>query len=549
LAAGVGLWATAAPAQVIQQQPSPYAVPPLQSVPSYTGPSFLPPDTTLAPNVQPSVPPSLQYPLFNPLRRPIRTEPLGPWQITPRIELRETFDSNPTAAPRPLASRPDGYTTLIPGISVSRQTPRNTFVFDYQVEGRKYYENEGLDQIRNNLSEFSSTQLIEELLYFDTRAVIGQALVSQRNLGSASPQTQGTAETEFYNYSLSPYMRNHFGGFADSELRYSFAQNTFSGNTGGAFPNSLSNQFAGTLNSGTDFSRTLWSVTGLYSAVDRSDFSSTFVAPQFATRNLNAVAERAIGEVGAEYAITRFFSVLGTAGYESIEDPTLVKNIHGGTWSTGFRVRPTTDASFLLVYGYREDHHYWSGSIIYDYDPTTRFVARHREGLVTNDTLLRDNLGTLGVDEFGNFIDPITRRQFDPTYSLFSLTTVSFRQIRSEASFHATRLRNYYDILVYQDDRQAQITQTSDSTYGFVAAYARDLDPLTNAFVEFRYQHVKFKPDLRVDNNYGFTFGLRYALTDSVDTYANYSYLVRDSRPSINDLEDHVAFVGIRKFF
>ena len=60
---------------------------------------------------------------------------------------------------------------------------------------------------------------------------------------------------------------------------------------------------------------------------------------------------------------------------------------------------------------------------------------------------------------------------------------------------------------------------------------------------------MKFQPDQRIDNNYGFTLGLRYALTDSTDTYANYSYLVRDSRPSINDLEDHVVFVGIRKFF
>src|SRR5258706_6435045 len=440
-AAGL-LWAAGAAAQVTPQHPQPFspcAVPPMQSVPSITGGPTFPPDTTLVPNVQTAPSPTVQYPFFNPLRRPIRTELLGAWQIMARIELRETFDSNPTGAPKPLPQRPDGYTTVIPGINVTRQTERNTFVFDYQLEGRKYYEVEGLDQIRNNLNAYSSTKLIEEFLFFDTRAQIGQALVSSRNVASASPQIQGTAETEFYNYSLSPYFRNHFGGFADSEMRYAFAQNAFSNNNGGAFPSSISHQINGTLNSGTDFSRPLWSVTGLYSNVDRSDFSSTFVAPQFATRPLNGVAERAIGEVGAEYAIVRWFSVLGTAGYESIEDPTLTKNIHGATWSSGFRVRPTADASFLLTYGFREDHHFWSGSIIWDYDPTTRFVARHREGLVTNDTLLRDNLGTLGVDEFGNFIDPITRQQFDPTYSLFSLTTVSFRQKRSDVTFHAQR--------------------------------------------------------------------------------------------------------------
>jgi predicted porin len=52
-----------------------------------------------------------------------------------------------------------------------------------------------------------------------------------------------------------------------------------------------------------------------------------------------------------------------------------------------------------------------------------------------------------------------------------------------------------------------------------------------------------------VDHNYGFTLGLRYALTSSIDTYANYSYFTRTSQPSTNNLDDHVMFVGIRKQF
>jgi uncharacterized protein (PEP-CTERM system associated) len=511
--------------------------------------TLLPPDTTLPPNVQPVQGPLFNYnPAFNPYARPVRTEPLGPWQISPRLEARETFDSNPTGAPKG-QTRPDGYTSLIPGINISRQTQYNTFVFDYGAEGRKYYSDDDLDQIRNNLSEYSSTQLIQEMLYFDTRAFIGQALINQRGAVSAAPQLQSSNETEYYNYSLSPYLRNHFGSFADTELRYTFAQNAFKNGAGGALPSSLTNQINGVVNSGTEFSRLLWSVNAIYSDTDRSGLSSVAVAPQFATRNLNAAAIRETGEVGAEYGITREFSVLGTGGYESIHDPLFVHNIDDPTWSGGFRLRPGPSTNLLLVYGFREGEHFWSGRASYDYDPTTRVALRYNEGLVTNDTLFQNNLGVLGVDEFGNFIDPFTRQQFDPTYSLFSLTTLSFRQKRFDGTFHATRGVNYYDILLYNEDRSAQITTTSDSSYGANVNWARDLNPLTNAFVTFRYQHVKFQPDNRVDHNYGFTLGLRYTLTESTDTYANYSYLIRDSQLSINSLDDHVVFVGIRKFF
>jgi uncharacterized protein (PEP-CTERM system associated) len=552
LVAGLGWGIPTALGQVPTQPPLVgYPSPAQPTLPGVlTNPQLLPPETTLQPNVQPAPAPILGYPAFNPyLLRPIRNEPLGPWSITPRLEARETFDSNPTGAPRTLPARPDGYSSLLPGINVARQTTRNTFVLDYQAEGRKYYSDEDLDSIRNNLVEYSSTQLVEDMLFFDTRAFIGHAIINQRNAASAVPQLQSSNETEYYNYSLSPYLRNHLGSFADTELRYTLAQNAFKNSSAGTIPSSLTNQISGVVNSGTDFSRLLWSVNALYSDTDRSNLATTFVAPQFAGRNLNAPAVREMFEVGAEYGITRQFSVLGTGGYESIHDPTFVHNIDGGTWSAGLRLRPTQTLNMLLVYGFREGEHFWSGSAGYDYDPLTRLTARYTEGLVTNDTLLRSNLGVLGVDEFGNFIDPVTRRQFDPSYSLFSLTTVSFRQKRFDGTFHATRQVNYFDALIYKDDRTSQITTNSDSSYGAVLSWARDLNPLTNGFASFRYQHVKFQPDQRVDNNYGFTLGLRYALTDSTDTYANYSYLIRESSPSVNNLDDHVVFVGIRKFF
>ena len=84
------------------------------------------------------------------------------------------------------------------------------------------------------------------------RALIGQALINQRNNTSAVPQLQSTNETEYYNYSLSPYLRNHLGSFADTELRYTFAQNEFKNSGNGTIPSSLTNQITGVMNSGTE---------------------------------------------------------------------------------------------------------------------------------------------------------------------------------------------------------------------------------------------------------------------------------------------------------
>jgi len=51
------------------------------------------------------------------------------------------------------------------------------------------------------------------------------------------------------------------------------------------------------------------------------------------------------------------------------------------------------------------------------------------------------------LDEPTGGVDPVTRRQFDPSYALFSLTTLSFREKRFDGTFHAARGRNYFDVL------------------------------------------------------------------------------------------------------
>src|SRR4029077_7968630 len=119
----LGLGGAVAPAAAQFAQPQ-SSEPQVQGLPSTR--YLVAPDTTPPPNSQPAAAPALGHPTFNPFRRPIRTDPLGAWQSAPRIEGRETFDSNPTGAPRG-ATRPDGYSSLLPGVSITRQSDRNTF--------------------------------------------------------------------------------------------------------------------------------------------------------------------------------------------------------------------------------------------------------------------------------------------------------------------------------------------------------------------------------------------------------------------------------------
>src|SRR6266436_5948020 len=110
------------------------------------------------------------------------------WIVTPRVSLYESYTSNASLAP-------DGQ-------------DRSDF--------------------------FSTLALVPELLFVDGAASVQQVPSSGQAPVSASPLAASTNLETVSVYDISPYIKHHFGTFADTELRYTFNQVHSSGVSAGS---------------------------------------------------------------------------------------------------------------------------------------------------------------------------------------------------------------------------------------------------------------------------------------------------------------------------
>src|SRR5262249_53334064 len=131
-----------------------------------------------------------------------------------------------------------------------------------------------------------------------------------------SPLAASTNLDTVFVYDVSPYIKNHFGTFADTELRYTFNQVYSTGAPEGSLSvpgpnqqlsNSTTNRVTMTAVSGSQFARLLWTVVA-------DGANSTFggTSPDTFSRLIQA---------SGEYRIDRELGLLGSVGYERISDP------------------------------------------------------------------------------------------------------------------------------------------------------------------------------------------------------------------------------------
>ena len=115
----------------------------------------------------------------------------------------------------------------------------------YQTAG----DDEGFDVLPNVVG-FGNAELIEELFFVDATATATRQL-----LDTSDSNTESNEETVI-SYSVSPYLVNRFGSFAESELRANYAQVTIiNGGDQASDQTTYGGQYA--LNSGDDFDRLL----------------------------------------------------------------------------------------------------------------------------------------------------------------------------------------------------------------------------------------------------------------------------------------------------
>src|SRR5262249_30066320 len=147
----------------------------------------------------------------------------GEWLITPGLEVDGSFTSNARLDP-PGRENWDFIANVEPSISVQGRGDRLIFDLDASIKLLGYARDRSLSTILPSLQESNTTEVVPDLLFLDTRGYVSQ---QPKNTGDAVSGSQFTGQqggATVATMIVSPYLRNHFGDFADSQLRYTFSE-------------------------------------------------------------------------------------------------------------------------------------------------------------------------------------------------------------------------------------------------------------------------------------------------------------------------------------
>jgi uncharacterized protein (PEP-CTERM system associated) len=464
----------------------------------------------------------------------------GEWDITPSVSVSESFTDNAQLAP-PGQAQWDFVTNLTPAISVHGEGGRVTLDLDASINGILYARDGSLDDVLLNLIESNRTELISDMLFLDTRALVSQYAVRPGDTvsGSQSSSQQGATVGTLL---VSPYLRNHFGDFGDSEVRYTLGQ-VLSGSSDIA--NSTTNELSAQLVSGARFNRLRWTLTGDAAYTLQGGANDNNNGGNGTTGNTLHLLARA----DAEYVLTREWSLLAGIGYEKIQNPTLDTEPDGPIGDIGFHWRPGPRLSLVLQFNHRFDDNFLSGSLSYQIGSATLLTANYSEGIQTTQGLLAEDVGFLTTDPSGNFIDARTAQLFSLSTDGLGFQNSAFRQRLFEVDLSSVFGLNHVNAHGYY------ITQTGgqdvdEKGFGGSLGWTRDLSENDQASATVRYQHVNSHGgDNQTDDTVGVGVSVSHKFSETLQGVVLYTFTNRFSPNQSDRYRENVVTVGLVKTF
>ena len=257
------------------------------------------------------------------------------WKFTPTVDLRTNYSDNVMMQREELA-KAQFYTELAPGFSLLNNSPRWKMHTSYS---RSFFwaarDVAGTRDSAQSLSGAIDARLIDDLLFFDAEAQIGQQAISAFGPQVNNNNYSTANRTEVRTWRASPYLRHRFGGAADLELRYMHdAVDTGRVGMGSSKGDTLSFK----LNSGPTFRRVGWGFTASHSEVKDT------IAPQSSIDNAN---------LNLRYLLGSAFTATASLGYDRYDYQALGGGTAGRAWTAGFTWTPSARTSLTANAGRR----------------------------------------------------------------------------------------------------------------------------------------------------------------------------------------------------
>jgi uncharacterized protein (PEP-CTERM system associated) len=495
---------------------------------------------------------------------------LSGFRFTASGDVSETYTTNAIGVNNNAIagySGSDLLTTASIFLGLHDHTPRLDLDFGYSFSSLIYVNNSSFDRVSHTLNALGRAILVPDRLLLTASAFAAPILINGLGPQAAAAANSGIRDT--YGYTISPELLFRFGQFARSETTI---------NQSGVFfvlPHSpLINQTVpGALNapaslltygaterilSGPDFYRLNWVLEGTATKVIEPGLNYT----------------SASGTANIRYAFSHAIIVTSLLGYETFtSNQVLTQTVSGPTALGGLQLSPTRDFQISGQAGWQFNSASYQGNFQYQVGARTSLVGSVTDNVETPAQRLLGNLGNLGVNGNGDFLN--TGLQGNPTTPPSSVTGVS---AFNPAPLDGTGITS--GILRYRSENVSLI-HISDRTQYRLTAFHTDYETLSQLALGISPQGISTGVDLSISRNmtprltsavdvsyskvgdlggkynfYQTNLSLNYLMSPVMQGYASAGYSRRGTSASLAALsplsgtysEAHIT-VGIRRQF
>ena len=497
----------------------------------------------------------------------------GVWDIVPRISVAEIFTDNIDLEADNEQSAL--ITEITPGISITGEGGRFKGALDYQMQNFISSEFGGYTSTIHQLDADSTTELVNNLFFFDAGSRMGQAVINADDTISLSNYNDNRNRTDVFSYTLSPFVTPHFASYADGLLRYSYSEVMYGKdgssngvNRSGASDSTIQRIEASLVN-GAFFNQLSWYAN--YSQRDISRDSSS-----------DDSFEEANGET--RYRLTRTFSLVAQAGWTN-DDFETSRDIDNGTyWAVGGFWQPsrfyslealtgnnltTATASLYptvrtaLVVNYRDRNvglnpgKVWTGNFTHRTRRTTWRAGYLEDTTTTQEQALLEDQGFLPIDPTTGLPNP-NPQPGDvvvevPLPPVVSLSDETIERKRASGTLGVNTGKTGIRLSVFHEKRDFQESGEQDTTRGASGSWDWRFAPRTNWILTASWQRIERDDSVNSgasDRDFWYIQPqLRRQIRRYLDGSLTYRFVRQDSEDDRNDYDENSVIARVTAYF
>jgi uncharacterized protein (PEP-CTERM system associated) len=256
------------------------------------------------------------------------------WHVTPSLAITETLTDNANHAS---GSRAQArlITELNPGVKAWGQNEH--LQLDASAEASLFgYLGGGRSGGRRNRAQYDVTgrlKVVDEFMYVDASAHSSTQALSAFGLLGKEARYSNENAADVSTWSVSPYLTQRFGNFANATLRYTL--NSVDADNS-RFGSSTANGASFDLRSGRNWQDLGWNLRYARQEVDNKQFPDTS-------------SENAL--IALNYRLSRTLKLTATGGYDSYDFDSLGGRTEGPSWSAGFGWFPSRRTKLEVAVG------------------------------------------------------------------------------------------------------------------------------------------------------------------------------------------------------